>query len=159
MLCFSNAVLHWITDKEKVIEKMYLCLKKGGRIVLEFGGKGNVEMIINELSLSFAKREHLKNINKSIWYFPSLAEYSIELEKKNFRIVSAEYLDRFTPLKGSQGLKNWCLMFGNDFFEEIPELEKEEILREVQNNLRQSHCIDNVWHADYKRIRIIALKQ
>ena len=46
---FSNAVLHWIPEKEKVIEKMNLLLKNNGRIVLEFGGKGNNQQMLKAL--------------------------------------------------------------------------------------------------------------
>ena len=156
---FSNAVLHWVYEKELAIEKMYSYLKKGGRIVLEFGGKGNNEIIIKELRSSLAKRGYIKKSKINPWYFPSIAEYSTELEKKSFRVIKAEHFDRFTPLKGDRGITNWLLMFGNRFFEGIPKLEKEEILDEIQSNLRQTHYIDQVWLAYYKRIRIIAIKE
>ena len=42
---FSNATLHWILQKQKVINCGYDCLKPGGRFVMEMGGKGNVESI------------------------------------------------------------------------------------------------------------------
>src|SRR5579871_2784441 len=40
---FSNATLHWVLEKEKAIDCIYHNLKPGGRLVLEMGGKGNVE--------------------------------------------------------------------------------------------------------------------
>ena len=33
-----------------------------------------------------------------------------------------------------------------------------DILDEVQDKLKETHFIDGVWNADYKRIRIVAVK-
>lgn len=46
---FYNAVLHWMTNPEKVIEGVSRALKKGGRFVVEMGGKGNIEKIENAI--------------------------------------------------------------------------------------------------------------
>jgi 2-isopropylmalate synthase len=39
---FSNATLHWVTESKLSVEKIHKSLKKGGRIVAEFGGEGNI---------------------------------------------------------------------------------------------------------------------
>ncbi len=156
---FSNAVLHWIPEKEKVIERMSACLKEEGRIVLEFGGKGNIEQMLKALRTSLQKREFHDNANVDFWYFPSIGEYSVELEKQGFRVIHAAHFDRPTPLKGKQGMKDWFLMFADYFFVGISEVDKEEILDEVQNDLEKTHLQDGIWHADYKRIRIVAVKK
>ena len=41
---FSNAVLHWITQPNQAISQMFSHLKPGGRMVLEMGGSGNVNL-------------------------------------------------------------------------------------------------------------------
>ena len=156
---FSNAVLHWIPEKEKVIEKMHLHLKSNGRIVLEFGGKGNNQQLIAALRKVLKERGYHNNSKTDFWYFPSIGEYSTELEKMNFRVVHAEHFDRMTPLKSNQGIKDWFLMFGDYFFVGISADIKEDILNEVQESLKETHLVDGVWYADYKRIRIVAIKQ
>jgi trans-aconitate methyltransferase len=155
---FSNAVLHWIPEKEQVIESMYSVLKDDGRIVLEFGGKGNNQQMLKALRETFEKRGYYNNAKIDFWYYPSIGEYSSELEKLNFRVVHAEHFDRITPLKSNQGIKDWFLMFGDNFFMGIPDTEKENILNEVQDKLAATHFADGVWSADYKRIRIVAIK-
>jgi trans-aconitate methyltransferase len=155
---FSNAVLHWIPEKQLVIGKMYSHLKDQGRIVLEFGGKGNNQHMLKVLRDVFIKRGHVKNAKIDFWYYPSIGEYSTELEKQNFRVVHAEHFDRITPLKGDQGIKDWFLMFGDYLFVDISDTEKDDILDEVQDKLKVTHFKDGVWNADYKRIRIVALK-
>jgi trans-aconitate methyltransferase len=155
---FSNAVLHWIPQKGMVIEKMYSVLKENGRIALEFGGKGNIQEMLKALRNTFMKRGYHKNAQIDFWYFPSIGEYATELEKQNFTVVHAEHFARVTPLESNQGIKDWFLMFGEPFFIDIPFVEKEEILNEVQANLRATHFTGRIWNADYKRIRIVAIK-
>jgi trans-aconitate methyltransferase len=155
---FSNAVLHWIKEKEMVIRQMHLLLKENGRIVLEFGGKGNIQQMENAMRTVLKNRGYSENANMDFWYFPSIAEYSNELEKQNIRVIHAEHFDRNTPLKGERGMKDWFMMFGINFLSGLPESEIEDILDEVDDMLRPTHYRDGIWNADYKRIRIVAIK-
>lgn len=156
---FSNAVLHWIPEKEIVISKMYSILKDNGRVVVEFGGKGNNHFMLKALRESLTERGYSKNAKISFWYYPSIGEYATDLERCKFRVVHAEHFDRKTPLKGDNGMKDWFRMFAGNFFVDIPEVDKEIILQDVQNNLRATHFIDGNWYADYKRIRVVAVKE
>jgi trans-aconitate methyltransferase len=155
---FSNAVLHWIKEKDLVIRQMYLSLKVSGRIVLEFGGKGNIQQMENAMRMVLKRNGYDENANMDFWYFPSIGEYATELEKQNFRVIHAEHFDRNTPLKGDRGMKDWFMMFGINFLKDVPETEIEFILDEVDDMLRPTHYRDGIWNADYKRIRIIAIK-
>jgi trans-aconitate methyltransferase len=156
---FSNAVLHWIPEKDIVIRKMHTHLKKDGKLVLEFGGKGNNQTMLNALRSTLRARGHHKNAEINFWYYPSIGEYACELEKQNFRVLRAEHFDRFTELKGENGLKDWFIMFAERFFKDISPEEKSEILDTIQNNLRATHYVNGKWYADYKRIRIVAVKE
>lgn len=155
---FSNAVLHWIPEKEKVIAQVHRLLKPGGRLVVEFGGKGNNQQMLNALRETFRKYGYEKNAGIDFWYYPSIGEYASELEKFNFRVVLAEHYDRSTPLKGENGIIDWFRMFGEYFFQGVSETEKEKILNETQDKLRPTHFVNGEWYADYKRIRVIALR-
>ena len=46
---FSNATLHWVKQSKQALKWIYQSLKKGGRFVAEFGGKGNVQTITDEI--------------------------------------------------------------------------------------------------------------
>ncbi len=156
---FSNAVLHWIPEKELVINSLRSVLKENGRLVVEFGGKGNVQFMLKALAETFIEKGYSRIPCIDFWYFPSIGEYASELEKQKFRVIHAEHFDRQTPLEGADGIKNWFRMFGDPLFVGIPEPEKEIILEEVQNKLRPTHFINGTWYADYKRIRAIAVKK
>jgi trans-aconitate 2-methyltransferase len=44
---FSCAVFHWITDHERLFQKLHAVLKPGGRLVAQCGGKGNIENVLS----------------------------------------------------------------------------------------------------------------
>ena len=155
---FSNAALHWILEKEKVVKQVYQCLKPKGRFVAELGGKGNVEKIIGALKSSLATHGFIKQSQIQTWYFPSLSEYASLLEANGFSVAFASHFDRETALKDSHGIVNWLRMFGRTYLENISDPEVDEILKDVELQLKSSNFRDGKWFADYKRLRIVAFK-
>lgn len=157
---FSNATLHWVADFRGAIQCMYDHLKSGGRMVIEFGGKDNVGAILKALKHSLGKRGYTEQAAFNRWYFPSVGEYTTELEKAGFRVLSAEHYDRPTQLVDNEnGIKDWLTMFGKDYLKGVDEEEVDDILEEVQASLKPSLYQEGKWYADYKRLRIKALKE
>jgi trans-aconitate methyltransferase len=153
---FSNAVFHWIENPEKAVEKMFENLKDGGRIVMEFGGKGNVQNIVESVRISLAKR-NLQFYDP--WYFPSIGEFASLLENKGFKVAYAEHFPRETELADENtGIADWLEMFGKQFFSEVKESDKSLFLQEITDVLRPANYRNGKWYADYKRIRIFAVK-
>tara|TARA_B110000438_G_C15798110_1_gene643789 strand:- start:1547 stop:2335 length:789 start_codon:yes stop_codon:yes gene_type:complete len=156
---FSNATLHWITNYNNVIKCMYENLKIDGKIVLEFGGKDNVKTIIDQLRSSLKKRGYIDQSKIVPWYFPSIEQYSAELESVGFKIILAEYFDRPTQLANEKsGIKDWISMFAKSFFKNVNIIHIEEIKKEVQESLKDKCFINGKWFADYKRVRFVATK-
>ncbi len=156
---FSNAALHWVTDYNSVIACMYDNLVERGKIVLEFGGKGNVQSIVDQLRISLRKRGYKAQSELLLWYFPSIAEYSNALEVGGFEVAFAQLFDRPTELADeTTGITDWILMFGKAFFNRVREEDIAAILAEVQYELKSKLFKNGKWYADYKRLRIIAEK-
>jgi trans-aconitate methyltransferase len=156
---FSNATLHWVLDKETAIDHIAQTLKTGGRLILEMGGKGNVEEIVVATRKVLTRHGYYSNAATQLWYFPSLSEYTTLLEKKGFRVRFAAHFDRPTELKDTEnGIKDWIKMFGNAFFSNIPENEIDSILNEIQDMVRPTNYRNGNWYGNYKRLRIAAVK-
>lgn len=156
---FSNAALHWMLNVEQTIARMYANLRRGGRLVAEMGGKGNVGSIHAALKSNLEKR-NIYGLEQNLWYFPSLGEYTSLLEKAGFRVVYAVHFNRPTVLDDPQdGIKDWVRMFGRNFLEHQTPQQQEELLTDVQNDLRPLLHHGGKWHADYKRLRFIAIKE
>jgi trans-aconitate methyltransferase len=157
---FSNAVLHWVLDKEAAIDSIHRSLRSGGRFVMEMGGRHNVDGILIAVKKVLTRHGYEDHAAKQLWYYPSVAEYSALLEKRGFRIDYASHFDRETQLQDNDnGIKDWLEMFCSSFFKDIPAPEREEILDEVQGILKPTHYREHKWWADYKRLRIAATRQ
>jgi len=157
---FSNAVLHWIKEPDAVINCVAKALKPGGHFVAEFGGKGNVGAIVRALLsvLSEIGCEEPQALNP--WYFPSIGEYAGLLEKQGFDVGYAVLFDRPTPLEGgSAGMANWIKMFAGGFLSGLSDDVRSHVIRTVEEHLRSVLYRDGNWNADYRRIRIVAVKK
>lgn len=152
---FSNATLHWVKPPKVALEAIFRSLRNGGRFVAEFGGVRNVEKIPAELRNQFNKVDiHFE----SPWYFPSIGQYTDLMEAVGFHVTLAVHYERPTLLEGEQGLKNWIEMFGSSLFENISIENKNSIIAETVNNLKDSLWQESHWVADYKRIRVCGTK-
>ena len=156
---FSNATLHWVLDKNSAVDRMAQALRPGGRLVLEMGGKGNVEEIVVATRKVLTRHGYYSNAATQLWYFPSLSEHTTLLEKKGFRVRFAAHFDRPTELKDTEhGIKDWIKMFGNAFFTNIPDTEIDTVLDEIQEAVRPTNYRNGTWYGNYKRLRIAATK-
>jgi trans-aconitate methyltransferase len=150
---FSNAALHWIRDADAVAACIARALKRGGRFVAELGGKGNIAQILAALEPVLNERNLPSDAG---YYFPGIAEYSSVLERHGLEVRSALLFDRDTPLEGEQGMRSWLTMFNGHL---LPEEHRYEIVAEVEERLRPTHYRDQQWRADYRRLRITAIKR
>ncbi|KMY50514.1 class I SAM-dependent methyltransferase [Peribacillus loiseleuriae] len=156
---FSNATLHWIKQPKQALNCIYNSLRQGGRFIAEFGGKGNVQTITDEIINQIKEVGRDYKTDQFPWYYPSIGEYSSLMEEVGFRVIFAEHYERPTRLEGDDGLKNWMNMFGSGMFAGIDQDKKDYIITKVENHLKPILYKDNLWIADYKRIRVIGIKE
>ena len=72
----------------------------------------------------------------------------------------AVLFDRPTPLEGgSAGMVNWIKMFAGGFFSGLSDDVRSHVIRTVEEHLRSVLYRDGNWNADYRRIRIVAVKK
>ncbi|BCJ86317.1 methyltransferase domain-containing protein [Effusibacillus dendaii] len=156
---FSNAALHWMRHPEQVAESIWLALRPGGRFVAEFGGKGNVETIIRGIGEVLAESYGINADERNPWYFPSVGEYGSLLEAQGFRVIYAVHFDRPTVLQDDEGMMDWLNMFADDFLQGFTERERTEAQKQIVARLRPILYQAGKWMADYKRIRVMAIKE
>jgi trans-aconitate 2-methyltransferase len=157
---FSNAAIHWMTDQRAVARCVWEALETGGRFVAEFGGKGNIRAIRTALSLAVEAAGETINAEPFARYYPSIGEYSTLLEAQGFRVTFATHFDRPTKLdEGEKGLRNWLLTFTDNVIESLPEHKRDGVIAQVERELKPALFRDSSWFADYRRIRITAIKE
>lgn len=67
-IIFSNAAIHWIPDYKQLFKKFHDMLNPDGKILIQCGGKGNLEKIIDILETLRKEREFAKYFRK--WQQP-----------------------------------------------------------------------------------------
>jgi len=153
---FSNATLHWVKEPERVIAGIKNALRRGGRFVAEFGGKGNTGELLKAVQRAWATLK-LPEPAPHPWYYPSVAEYSSLLEHHGLEVTHVVLFDRPTPLDdGERGLRNWLEMFGASFVEGLPETTCVRLKEEVERELRPNLFQNGHWVMDYRRLRVAA---
>ena len=156
---FSNAALHWLRDAENTAASIHRSLKPEGRFIAEFGGKGNIGSIASAVHQVLSTEYSIDAAARNPWYFPSLGEYSSLLEQTGFRVTFGLHFDRPTPLSGGEnGLKQWLSHFGGNFFAGMEPNARQEAFQKISDLVKPLLWKDGAFHADYKRLRITALK-
>jgi trans-aconitate 2-methyltransferase len=155
---FSNAVLHWVRPAAAAIERIWQALQPGGRFVAEFGGYGNVRHICDAIAAGLLAQGGPTFEAISPWYYPTIGEYAGELERRGFDVTFAKLFDRPTPLEGETGMRDWLRMFAGVFVEQVPPDRRETFIGEIERRLRPTLYYDGRWHADYRRLRVVAHK-
>ncbi len=155
----SNATLHWVRDQASAIASITRALKRGGRLVMEMGGRGNLHHLLDAVyealrALGISNPEKL-----SPWSFPSIGEYAPLLEAHGLEVGFAVLFDRATILDGGdRGLKLWLEMFGRFAIEAVAPEQRKEFFRLADQFARPALFHNGVWTIDYRRLRLVAVK-
>lgn len=156
---FSNAVLHWVKQADSAIASIHQALKPGGRFVAEFGGKGNIQAIVKALYSALESIGIPQAQVENPWYYPSIGGYATLLEQQGFDVIYSSLFARPTPLaEGEAGMANWIEMFASSFLTGLSTDQQIQIIRAVEEYLKPTLYQQGTWTADYRRIRIVAIK-
>jgi len=153
---FSNAALHWVNPHGRTLERVAAALRPGGRFVAEFGGRGNVAVVV--ASVEHALRSLGLPALKHPWFFPSVGEYTGMVEAAGLRVTRAEWFERPTPLVGGAGFRDWLLMFADGWLAALDRAERDAVIAVAEASARPSLYRDGQWIADYARIRVLAVR-
>jgi trans-aconitate 2-methyltransferase len=157
---FSNAALHWVRNQQGAIAAIARALKPGGRFVFEMGGRGNIQQIWAAAVQALTEMGVPNPQELSPWFYPSIGEYASMLEALGLTVTFAVLFDRPTPQEGGEnGLRNWLEMFGSFASDVLRPSQRDELIRRIETLTRPALFHDGVWTIDYKRLRMIAVKE
>lgn len=151
---FSNAVFHWLPDHDRLLKNIRRVLKPGGRLVCEFGAKGNVCAI--EQAFARACGEHGLRY-ESRFTFPEAEAFAQLLAANHFTSELVVAYDRPTVLQnGEQGLRHWLRQFFAAELQPLAESTQNALLSRVEELARPGLWNGKAWVADYRRLRVVA---
>jgi hypothetical protein len=94
-------------------------------------------------------------MSSSPWYFPTVEDYRMRLERHSFEVEYIELIPRPTLLPTD--MRGWLETFGVPFIQHLPPAEHSSALEESVGLLRPALCDDKGrWTADYMRLRFLA---
>lgn len=144
-IVFSNSVLHWIKEDEKLLTVFYNALNKCGRIILQFPLLNKKHPLV-QISNKVIDKLGLNKYYESWifpWYVPDLGEYKALLNKLDYKKININKIDsnfNFGSYQSaydffdSVGLKLYLeplfsddrKLFKDEFIKELQPLEKNE---------------------------------
>jgi SAM-dependent methyltransferase len=154
---FSNAVLHWIKDPDRVVGRVFRALRPGGRFVAECGGHRCCETIQTVL-VSELERRGYDGWAANPWYFPTTEDYGSRLVAAGFAVDHIAIVPRPTRLPGD--ITGFLETFAGSFVSVLPPGDRQTYIDDVRRRLKPLLCnAEGVWTADYTRLRFAAYRK
>jgi trans-aconitate methyltransferase len=156
-LVFSNIVLQWINDQQRVLGLIYRSLKPGGRIALQLPAEAFANIFwahTDEAIRTLGYEKYFRGFKRP-WYCPTKEDYGMLLGEAGFREIDVSYVDYTLRFGGTEGLLNW-LVSGriSPYLERLPEKEREYFKYAIVMNLGQSRTEKGI---EFVMRRLIAL--
>lgn len=159
---FSNAVLHWVKNHKPVVEGLFRCLKPGGKILLQMGGKGGVAAYISVLEeiLSFPEWQVYFNNFEFPYTFLGIEDYEVMLSDYGFQINRLELIPKDMIHAGKEKFEGWIRTTWIPYIERVPEEKREQFIDLISTKYIEKMPLDsegNV-HVDMIMLEVEALK-
>jgi trans-aconitate methyltransferase len=153
---FSNASLHWMPRADDVASGVRRALVPGGRFVAELGGARCVETVrhaVHETLLELG----VEGQGTPSWFFPSVPEYALVLERAGLWVRSLSWFERPTCLKGQRGLEDWLELFCLPLLQALGD-QRADLVARVEARCRPRLFQGGDWWLDYTRLRVVATR-
>lgn len=151
---FSNAVFHWISDHDTLLESIRRALTPQGVLICEFGAVGNTAVILQSFGTASAEFGYSY---ESKFNYQSPENFEKLLTKHGFVIDRVWDFDRPTPLKdGKDGLQNWIRQFLASDLAAMSQDIQERVLSRTEELAKERLWKKTEWVADYRRLRAVA---
>jgi len=159
---FSNAALHWVEDHPAVLKGLNRLMRRGGKLIISCGGRGNAMEILEVVEAVTAKDCWRKYFEEFAfpYHFYGPDEYSRWLSEAGLWSLRVELVPKDMPHPGAEGLAAWIRTTWLPFTERVPESEREEMIQEVAKEYVRRFPPDaggNI-HVKMVRLEVEALK-
>ncbi len=161
-IVFSNAALHWIFDHRPVLKGICKSLKRGGRILLQMGGRNNayeVEIMMKKLIDRKEWSRYFVGFSFSYgFYGPD--EYETWLCEAGLVAKRVELIPKDAAHQGISGFKSWIRTTWLPYTQRIPEERKEMFISQLADEyIKQQPADENgKVHVNMIRLEVEALK-
>jgi trans-aconitate methyltransferase len=155
---FSSAALHWVKDHRALLSGVSNCLKPGGRILFQMGGKENAKKIFRVSDEIIAKPKWIKYFNNFEFpvYFQADDVYGLMLIDAGIKPLRVEIISRDMAYKDKHGLAAWIRSTWMPFYQRVPDDFKEKFIYEIVDTylLNNPPEPDGIVHVGMKRLEV-----
>jgi trans-aconitate 2-methyltransferase len=155
-LVVSFSTLHWVKDHMKILKGIRRALKPGGRILLQFGGKGNAENIIAFADEAIASERWKKYFRNFVfpWNFYGPKEYSPWVKDSGLKLERIKLVEKDMVQEGREGLVGWCRTTWLPYIDRVPAEIQNEFLSDIVDRYLEDHPLDKNGRAHVKMQRL-----
>jgi trans-aconitate methyltransferase len=155
-VAFSNATLHWVKNQIAVLRGVQACIKSGGKILFQMGGRGNAADIFCAVE-KIVQRSHWQRYYENFtspYHFYGPEEYETWLLANGFRPVRVELVPKDMQYPGADGLKGWLRSTWFPYTDRLPEKLRDTFLAEVVETYLKAHPADTLGKIHAKMVRL-----
>jgi trans-aconitate methyltransferase len=155
-VAFSNATLHWVEDHGAVLRGVHSCLKSGGKILFQMGGRGNAIEAFGAI-IEILQRPQWRRYVKGFmlpYHFYGPEEYEDWFRETGFRPVRFELIPKDMQHAGAEGLKGWFRTTWFPLTDCLPVELRDAFLGELVEAYTAGHPPDDRGNTHVKMVRL-----
>lgn len=156
---FSNAALHWVLDHKPVVAGIARSLCPGGRCVLQMGGKGNGDTVVEamEACLQDSQWQAEWQSRNSHYGFHDAEEYRQWMRESGLHPDSVELLAKDMVHESRAAFTAWLRTAWHPYTSRVPEDRRVRFLEAVTDRYLRDHRVDSEGRVHVRMIRLQAL--
>jgi len=155
-LVLSFAALHWVQDHGPVLEGIRRSLKKGGKVLMQFGGQGNaagiLEVAHEVISLDKWSAHFQAFMFPYSFFGPD--EYRTWLNRSGLVALRVDLVAKDMVQRGREGLISWVKATWLPYTERVPEDLQMDFICEVVDRYIRLHPLDEEGNVHVGMVRL-----
>ena len=155
-VAFSNATLHWVRNHVANLRGTHGCLKAGGKILFQMGGRGNATEVFSAIQAVLQHPKWLQYFEDFTppYHFYGPEEYETWLLESSFRTGRVELVPKDMQHQGVEGLTGWLRTTWFPYTDCLPSEFRDTFLAEVVETYTAAHPIDALGNTHVKMVRL-----
>ena len=132
-VAFSSAALHWVNDHEAVLRGVRSCLRPGGRLLFQMGGRGNAAEVLAVVEEVAARPRWHGSFDGflSPYHFYGPEDYATWLPRADFRVARAELIPKDMRHADHQAFLGWLRTTWFPYTDRLPAERRHAFLDDV----------------------------
>ena len=155
-VAFSNATLHWVIEHGPVLRGVARALRRGGRLLFQFGGRGNgaaIFQVAEEMTRAAAWRDFFHGFSFP-WGFYGPDQYAPWCREAGLQPRRIELLPRPMVQQGKAGLMAWIRTTWLPYTQRLPEDLREQFVEEAATTYLARRPLDDAGRAVVEMVRL-----